>query len=376
MGTYPRSMPRASAAVRDLLVAAVLTAVTQVEVWAVHERIEGSLPWQHVAFLLMTVSVAVRRIAPLAATIVCSAGLGLQTALGDAPVVGGFVAMLVVLVSLGYYASLRTGVVGLVVMLLSVVSYDLVAARLVVADLVGNVMIAVLAWGGGRVLRLSIDRRVEAELSRDRFAREAVEAERGRIARDLHDSVAHALTVMTLQAGAARERSESPVVTDALAAIERGGREAMQDMHRVLRLLGDRNGHEAPGLGDLPVLVERTRGLGTEVALAVDGEVRDVPVSVSATVYRVVQEGLTNAIKHSSATRVDVAVRREGPTLVVTVEDDGARRPRPAIPAGGRGLVGLRERLELFGGRLAAGPGPAGWRLEATLPLDVRVEPR
>ena len=368
-------MPRASPAVRDVLVAAVLVAVTQVEVWAAHEQIEGSLPWQHVAFLLMTGAVAFRRTAPLGATVVCSAGLGLQTALGEAPVVGGFVAMLIVLVSLGYYASLRTGGIGLAVMLASVVSYDLVAATLVVADLVGNAMIAVLAWGAGRVLRVSIDRRVEAELSRDLFAREAVAAERGRIARDLHDSVAHALTMMTLQAGAARERSESPLVTGALAAIEHGGREAMQDMHRVLRLLGEANGHtEAPGLADLPELVERTRGLGTEVGLAIDDGVGDVPVSVSATIYRVVQEGLTNAMKHSSASRIDVAVRRAAGNLVVTVDDDGTREPRVALPEGGRGLVGLRERVELFGGCLAAGPGTSGWRLEATLPLAVRTE--
>lgn len=219
-------MRRPSTAVGDLLAAVVLVAVTQVEVWAVHDRIEGSLPWQHLAFLLMTGAVTFRRTAPLVAALVCSAGLGLQTALGDAPVVGGFLAMLVVLVSLGYFASLRIGLVGLAVMLSSVLSHDLVASRLVVGDLVGNTVIAVLAWGAGRVLRISIDRRVEAELSRDRFAREAVAAERGRIARDLHDSVAHALTVMTLQAGAARERSEAPLVSDALAAIERGGRES------------------------------------------------------------------------------------------------------------------------------------------------------
>jgi signal transduction histidine kinase len=369
-------MRRPSTAVGDLLVAAVLVAVTQVEVWAMHDRIEGSLPWQHVAFLLMTGAVAVRRTAPLVATLVCSAGLGLQTALGDAPVVGGFVALLVVLVSLGHYASLRIGLVGLAVMLLSVLSYDLVADTLVIADLVGNTMIAVLAWGAGRVLRTSIDRRVEAELSRDRFAREAVAAERGRIARDLHDSVAHALTVMTLQAGAARERSETPLVADALAAIERGGREAMQDMHRFLRLLGDRNGHdEAPGLADLPELVERTRGLGTEVGLAVDDGVRDVPVSISATVYRVVQEGLTNAVKHSAASRVDVDVRREGASLVVTVEDDGTRERHPTMPTGGHGLAGLRERVDLFGGCLTAGAGPSGWRLKATIPLAARGEP-
>lgn len=368
-------MRRPSAAVADLLGAAVLVAATQVEVWSVHTRIEGSLLWQHFAFLLMTGAVAFRRTAPLVATLVCSAGLGLQTALGEAPVVGGFVAMLVVLVSLGYYASRRIGLVGLAVMLSSVVSYDLVADTLVVGDLVGNTMIAVLAWGAGRALRVSLDRRIEAELSRDRFAREAVVAERGRIARDLHDSVAHALTVMTLQAGAARERSESSLVAEALASIERGGREAMQDMHRFLRLLGDNNGHdEAPGLADLPELVDRTRGLGTEVGLAVEDGVRDVPVSISATVYRVVQEGLTNAVKHSAASHVDVAVRRDGAGLVVTVEDDGTREPRPAMPSGGHGLAGLQERVDLFGGCLTAGAGTSGWKLEATIPLAAKAE--
>src|SRR5688572_17564350 len=110
-------MRRPSAAVGDLLVAAVLVAATQVEVWAAHDRTEGPLPWQHLAFLLMTGAVAFRRTAPLVATLICSVGLGLQTALGEAPVVGGFVAMLVVLVSLGYYASLRIGLVGLGAML-------------------------------------------------------------------------------------------------------------------------------------------------------------------------------------------------------------------------------------------------------------------
>lgn len=149
----------------------------------------------------------------------------------------------------------------------------------------------------------------------------------------------------------------------------------MQDMHRFLRLLGDRNGHdEAPGLADVPELVERTRALGTEVGLTVDDGVRGLPVSISATVYRVVQEGLTNAVKHSSASCVEVDVRREGGSLVVTVEDDGTREHRPRMPTGGNGLAGLRERVDLFGGRLTAGPGPAGWKLEATIPLAARGE--
>lgn len=367
-------MRSASPLTRDLVLGGVLTAATQLELYLNQDRVSGPLAAQHLAFFLMTAPVGLRRAAPLAATLVGAGGLAIQTVAGDAPVVGGFLGMLVLLASLGYYADLRRGVIGLVAMFAAVVLYDVTAATLVVADLVGNVVIIGMAWAAGRLLRTAIDRRVAAEVSRDRFANEAVLAERARIARDLHDSVAHALTLMTLQAGAARERTDQPLVAEALETIENGGREALHDMHRFLQLLGDpaNGGSDAPGVRDLGDLVERTLGVGLTVSLSIDDEVSALPASVSSTVYRIVQEGLTNAVKHAAASHVDVAVRRAGPDLLVSVEDDGAGRDvrRSAVPHGGRGLVGLQERVALFRGVLSTESTGTGWRLEATIPLD------
>ncbi|MGH8882655.1 MAG: histidine kinase dimerization/phosphoacceptor domain-containing protein, partial [Stackebrandtia sp.] len=202
--------------VRDSLFAGVLTVVTQVELVAAGDRVAGPVVVQHLVFAVMTGSVALRRRAPLAATLVCAAGMALQTLAGAAPVVGGFLAMLIVVASLGYHAALRAGVIGLSAMAAAATLYDVVAAEFVLADMVGNAAIVVGAWGFARLTRVSTDRRVDAEVPRERFAHDAVLAERTRIARDLHDSVAHAVTLMTLQAGGARERANDPLVVDAL----------------------------------------------------------------------------------------------------------------------------------------------------------------
>lgn len=285
---------------RDALVAAALTVVTQSELVISAARVDGPLPLQHAAFATMTAAVALRRLAPLTAVLVCAVGMALQTLAGPAPAVGGFLAMLVVIASLGYHRPVRPGMVGLAAIGVAATLYDILADTLVVADLVGNVAILLLAWGAARMVRVSTDRRVAAEVDRERAASQAVRDERSRIARDLHDSVAHALTVMTLQAGVARERSSEPGAAQCLEAIEQEGREALADMHRFLRLLGEdgQGPAETPGIQDLPDLVARVRASGLAVDLAVGPGVADLPASVSATAYRVVQEGLTNAIKH------------------------------------------------------------------------------
>ncbi|HZJ07262.1 MAG TPA: sensor histidine kinase [Nocardioidaceae bacterium] len=363
-----------SPVIRDCLLAAVLTAATQVELVLGAEGVAGPLVVQHLVFAGMTASVALRRVAPLAATLGCSAGMALQTLAGEAPVVGGFLAMLVVVASLGYHASVRAGAVGLTAMASSALLYDVLAEEFVLGDMIANIVIVLGAWGFARMARVSTDRRVAAELAKDRFAREAVAAERTRIARDLHDSVAHALTLMTLQAGGARERASDPVVVDALQRIEEGGREALSDMHRFLRLLGDPDDGpgEAPGLRNLDDMVQRVRAGGLEVNLTFDGELEDLPASVSSTAYRIVQEGLTNAIKHSDARRATVAIRLDRGSLCVDVSDDGAVADvhrRIHVGSGG-GLPGLRERVALFDGSLTAGKvDDKGWRLEATIPL-------
>lgn len=363
----------ASLLARDGLLAGVLTVVTQVELLLAAGEVEGPRWVQQVAFTVMTASVALRRVRPLLAALVIALGMAGQTLAGEAPVVGGFLALLVVAASLGYHAGLRSGVVGLAAIAMSATLYDFVAARFVLADFVGNMVIVGGGWGGARLLRSSTDRRVKAEVARDRAAREAVAAERNRIARDLHDSVAHALTLMTLQAGAARERAHGSVV-ETLGSIEREGRRALADMHRSLRLLGDVGDRvgESPGLKDLDDLLARVRASGLEVSASLVGELDDLPASVSSTAYCVVQEALTNAVKHSGAAHASVELKRSPHELTIEVRDDGAGPDgaRAAIGSGS-GLASLRERVSLFGGRLTAAPADeSGWRLQATIPLQ------
>ena len=254
------------------------------------------------------------------------------------------------------------------------VLYDVVAEEFVLADMIANTAIVVGAWGFARITRISTDTRVEAEISRDRFAREAVLAERTRIARDLHDSVAHALTLMTLQAGGARERASEPVVVDALHSIEEGGREALADMHRFLKLLGDPadGSAEVPGLRDLEDMVARVRSAGLDVRLSTEGDLESVPASVASTTYRIVQEGLTNSIRHSGARTAFVSVTRAGDEVLVEVTDNGAvsHVERASQPGSGRGLASLRDRVDLFGGRISAGERPGeGWQVLASIPF-------
>ncbi len=318
----------ASQFARDFLWATLLTLVTQVELLLVADRMDHDL-LQHLVFLPMTGAVALRRRAPLVATVVCGAALAAQTFLGEAPVVGGFLAMLVVLASLGYHADLRRGLVGLAAVAVGALVYDVTRSEFDAADFVGNAVIVVMAWGLAHLVRRSTDARVAAEIARDRAARDAATAERTRIARDLHDSVAHALTLMTLQAGATRERTSEPLVADVLGTIESGGRAALVDMHRFLRLLGDDPAGEAPGLADLDDLLGRVGAGGLTVDLTTEGDLSTVPASISSTAYRVVQEGLTNAAKHSGATEASVEVVHRDGVVRVAVTNPAASAPDP-----------------------------------------------
>ena len=357
-----------SALARDLLWALLLTVVTQVEVLAAADRIDHQAA-QHAAFLVATSAVALRRRAPLLAAVVCAAGMTAQTFAGPAPVAGGFLAMLVVLGSLGYHASLRAGVLGVLAVGVGALTYDVLTEDFSAGDFVANAAIVGMAWGLAHLVRRSTDARVAAELARDRAARDAAHAERGRIARDLHDSVAHVLTLITLQAGAARERTTQRVAADALASIETSGRQALLDVHRMLRLLDD-DGQpgQAPGLQDLDDLLARVRSGGFDVDLTTTGDLDRLPGSVSATAYRVVAEGLTNAVKHSGSTRASVRVEHVDGRLQVEVTDEGGTEA--GLPVGsGRGLEALRDRVAVFDGTLAAAPTGRGWSLAATIPV-------
>ncbi len=244
-------------------------------------------------------------------------------------------------------------------------------------------ILAVGSWLIGALLR---SRRERASLQEhtamvEREARAAVDEERSRIARELHDIVSHNLSVVVVQAAGARARSASDA-SDAstLEKIERSAREALVEMRRLLGVLrDDGDGGPAPlvpsaGIDDLPELADRLRvaGLGVELELGTSGTT--VPPALDLSAYRIVQEALTNTLKHAGPeAQIVVRLERDGDALTIEVLDDGGRQPRrDSLPAdGGHGLIGMRERVALFGGDLRVGPVPdGGFAIHARLPLE------
>ena len=213
--------------------------------------------------------------------------------------------------------------------------------------------------------------------------RRATELERARIARELHDVVTHNVSVMVIQAGAARKVMESTPdeARAALLAVEAGGRAAMTELRHVMGLLtmdGDVLGQEGetdlapqPGLDGLEALVQRMRDSGVEVELVVRGQRAPLPSGIALTVYRLVQEALTNTVKHAAGASVHVLVEYAGDHLRVEVTDTGGRSGATAGTGAGRGLIGLRERLSVYGGTLHAGPRlTGGYRVQARIPVE------
>jgi signal transduction histidine kinase len=223
-----------------------------------------------------------------------------------------------------------------------------------------------------------------AQAGHEAQTRRAVEAERARIASELHDVVTHNVSVMVVQAGAARRVLDSSpeLARAALLAVEGSGRTAMGELRHLLGLLAPAAGQEneddatlvpQPGLGQLHVLVDRVRAAGLRTELVTEGA-RVLPPGVDLAAYRVVQEALTNVIKHASGAEAVIRLVYGERELVITVTDAGgpAGYGPPGPPGtGGRGLIGLRERVGLYGGGLDAGPRPGGgWRVRATIPLE------
>jgi signal transduction histidine kinase len=218
------------------------------------------------------------------------------------------------------------------------------------------------------------ERAARAEREREERARAAVTEERARIARELHDVVGHSVSVMTVQASAVRRllRPEQQREREALLVVEQTGREALAEMRRMVGVL--RRPEEAPALAPQPSLqhldrlVEQAREAGLPVELRIEGEPLPLPAGVDLTAYRLVQEGLTNALKHARAEQAHVHLRYGGGDIEVTVSDDG--QGAGSDDEGGHGLVGMRERVAVYGGELEAGPRPeGGYRLRARLPV-------
>jgi len=248
-------------------------------------------------------------------------------------------------------------------------------------SLVSVLVLFALGWLVGYALRerterteAAEERATRAEREREAAARLAVAEERARIARELHDVVAHAVSVMVLQVGAVRHRMRGSDAEDreALENVEKAGRAALAEMRRLLEAMrGDDEPERVPhpGLADLGGLIDRVRAAGLAVGLQVDGEPVDLPAGLDLSVYRIVQEALTNTLRHAGARRAEVALVFGPHDLRVEVRDDG-RGPVDG-DAGGHGLVGIQERVKIYGGEMsAAGTPGGGFVLRARLPMD------
>jgi signal transduction histidine kinase len=241
----------------------------------------------------------------------------------------------------------------------------------------------IAGWGAGRALAERehvaaqlAERARELDEERETHAALSVRYERSRIASELHDIVAHAISVMVVQASAGqRLAAHDPELTaETFAAIAGAAREAEGDIGRLVALLGDEGAiGPAPDLVLVEELVKRAAGSGLDVTLRLEGEREGLPAPLGQAAYRIVQEGLTNALRYASGAAVSVLVRGEPPVLVVEVIDTGATGEAALAGTGtGNGLRGLRERVGACGGALEAGPTPdGGWRLSARLPRRV-----
>jgi signal transduction histidine kinase len=239
-----------------------------------------------------------------------------------------------------------------------------------------------ISWLAGFVLRERAEqaeaaeqRAAQAERERDAAARIAVAEERARIARELHDIVAHSVSVMVLQVGAVRHSLPDELAedSDALEGVERTGRTALTEMRRLLGAMRrDGDGVDLtpqPGLDGLDSLLEEVGRAGLPVRLHVEGEPSALPRAIELSAYRIVQEGLTNTLKHAHASHADVTVQYASEALQLEVRDDGV-----GVTAGdglGHGLVGVGERVKIYGGEMTAGTAPeGGFVLSARLPLE------
>lgn len=332
---------------------------------------------------LQTLPAALRRITPLPALAVCVVAQVTALLVGYPPT-NAILAIPLALYSVAYTYSRRTTVaitVSSVVLFLPWEFTDTPGTTQLVLLTAVMFGAAALAGDGSKARRLyadAIEERARQDVERrEAEMREAVVEERARIARELHDAVGHTVNVLVVHAGAGRVAAgqDPQRAAQALGEIESIGRAALTDIDRLLGLLredGAAGRQPTQGLGDIPALVERIRTTGVDVELTAPADLPRIPVATGAAAFRIVQEALTNVIKHAGPAKVRVVIEVDG-ELHLSVEDDGrGAAAERASDSGriGRGLIGMRERATLLGGELTVGPrSGGGYRVAARLPL-------
>jgi signal transduction histidine kinase len=352
-------------------------------------RPEGlRLAFEVAAVAIMIATLLLRRRAPLvvpATTWLVSAALSFldgRLIVGQGPV---SIAGLVAAVLLGNLREVRQARVGLAVVVVSATCVVLNDPTHSSGDLFFTPLLFAVGWLVGFALHERAEqtaaaeqRAARAERERENAARVAVAEERARIARELHDVVAHAVSVMVLQVGAVRHRMSDEDAEDraALQNVEKAGRTALAEMRRLLDAMRREEDQldlaPQPGLDELPGLLTDVRAAGLDVRLEVQGEPVTLSPGLDLSAYRIVQEGLTNALKHACAEHALVRIRYGATDLELEVHDDG--RGATTSEGIGHGLVGIGERVKIFGGEMNAGTPPqGGFALRARLPMDATV---
>jgi signal transduction histidine kinase len=368
----------------DLAVVALAMA-TEIEIW---NSDLVSRPWAlSLLAPLMSLPLLLRRRYPVVATmtvLVAVTAMAFVDATGTNDLDTLFLAILVTSWSIGAHNDKRHAVAGLIAVW---VATGIVTHRFPeqsVADTLWPIGFFTATWLAGFVLSRRTEHNIQLQelaarlqVEREDEARQAVQEERARIARELHDVVAHSVSVMVVQAGGVRRllRDDQAREREALLVVEQIGRSALTEMRRMLGVLRT-EGETAtpaltpqPGLAYLDRLLDQVRQAGLDVDLHVVGEPRTMPQGVDLSAYRIVQEGLTNALKHAGGGRADVTVRYGETSVELEVADDGLGAPEE--DGMGHGLVGMQERVALYGGTLEAGPrDEGGYLLRAMLPWD------
>jgi signal transduction histidine kinase len=359
----------------DRLLVAVLVAAGWVNVLTASDR-QGSVVLNLLVITAMGLSLLWRRDRPFVPVVVCAIGMPLSAAVLTAPpyIFVSIAMMSTASYSAGAHLERRLALRGLAVVLLSLATVVLIFDP---SDWFFPIAIfGLVPWLAGRTIRnqtmLARELAEKAELAehaREEEERRAIVSERSRIARELHDVLAHNLSVMVVQAGGARRIVEMrpDQATEVADLIERTGREALAELRQLFGPVrhGDGEDLQGPvGIDRVEELAARARAAGLSVHVHVEGERVRLPTGVDLTAYRVVQEALTNTLKHGGRAQASVTVSYEPNEVVLSIEDDGAgtggSRDELGELGGGHGLVGMRERVELYGGLLQAGSRPDG----------------
>jgi signal transduction histidine kinase len=332
---------------------------------------------------LVILPVLFRRRFPLVVLLIVLTGSGAQYVYGGDAFQPWF-AFILAFYAAAAYNERRRAVIGGIIGAVPVVAVSV--AKLLGGDAFGEVVppwfFVTGVWAFGRWMRSRglqtrelEDRAARLEVEREERARAAVAAERARIARELHDVVAHSVSVMVVQAQAAQRLTgaeQTHLRQQTLSAIETTGRQALVEMRRLLGVLRRTEAHlwlaPQPGLDDIDDLVSQMREADLPVELRIEGEAEPLPPGVDLSAYRIVQEALTNTLKHAGPARARVTIRYGNDDVELEIADDGPGTGRGG--GSGQGLIGMRERVAVYGGLFENGRHNGGYRVRARLPLD------